>query len=85
MVTQLAKTMEGTSEERLEATRILDRVAAELSDHGFSDVDIAHALISHGLHVFAAELCTEHLIEELEFVRDWIDERIADTKKREAQ
>jgi hypothetical protein len=85
MVTQLAKTMEGTSEERLEAPRRLDRVADELSDQGFSDVDIGHALISHGLHVFAAELCTEHLIEELGFVRDWIDERIADTRKREAQ
>ena len=42
--------------------------------------DVAHALIRSGLAHLRATLCDEHVIEELEYVRDWIVERIEITR-----
>lgn len=71
------------SDEELEAA--VDPITADALDRleaaGLDESMAGHALIVAGLEHLAANLCAEHLIEQLGFARDWIGERIDDTRR----
>jgi len=52
-----------------------------LSVEGKGETFIAHLLISSGLYVMGAHVCSQHLMAELQFVSETVGERIADMRK----
>lgn len=70
-----------TDEQYERRDEILAEAAEQLADVGISEHVIPHAIINGGLEMLAGSLCTEHLIEQLTFVQEWIGDRIADARR----
>jgi len=61
--------------------RIVDDAVAEMEAEGISQVDIGHALISEGLAYFRGRMCPEHILEQLAFVKEFIDSKTEELRK----
>jgi hypothetical protein len=71
---------EFTDEER-RWHRIVDRCAMELKAAGADPAAVPHILLTAALYRMAESHCSVHLADELKFARDWIDERLAETRQ----
>jgi hypothetical protein len=68
-------------EDERSAYTALDAAVDRLKLQDMDALFCAHSTFTHGMHQLFQHSCLKHRLEELEFVRRWIDERIADTKK----
>ena len=61
--------------------RVIDEAIARLKREGKGETFIAHLLVSSGLYVMGGHLCSQHLLDELQFVSECVGERMADTRQ----
>ncbi len=69
------------SETETRADALLSAAIDELRSRGFPTEEIAHSLVSAGLAQLAGNLNSVQLVEHLTMIRDFVSERIEDTRK----
>jgi hypothetical protein len=58
----------------------LDTAIKAIRADGFDAHDAAHAMISAGIAHLGGNYCPEHVAEQLEWVRGWLNETIAEIR-----
>jgi hypothetical protein len=59
----------------------VDDAVLQMQADGIAELDIAHALVSEGLAHFRGCMCAEHVLEQLAFVRQFIDDKTEELRK----
>ena len=63
------------------AMEMVDELVTKMQAAGIAETDIGHALISTGLAYFRGTLCAEHVLEQLAFVRQFMDDKTVELRK----
>jgi hypothetical protein len=60
---------------------LIDDAVAAMEAQGIAATDIGHALISTGLAYFRGRMCAEHVLEQLAFVKQFMEDKTTELRK----
>jgi hypothetical protein len=73
-------TIEGPEfDDRCEA--FVDECIVSMQEAGISEADIGQALIAFGLIHFRGCMCAKHVLEQIAWVREFMDEKVIELRK----